>query len=75
MGRPDLGGQAEAWSRHLFRTLQTVIKQLPPATQILPAHWMDWSEARPDLAFAATLDAIVKRNLLTRNQHRSLVQW
>ena len=24
---------------------------------------MDWSEARPDLAFAATLDAIMKRNL------------
>lgn len=69
VGRPDLGGQAEAWSRHLFRTLQTVIKQLPPATQILPAHWMDWSEARPDLAFAATLDAIVKRNLDIFSMH------
>lgn len=69
VGRPDLGGQAEAWSRHLFRTLQTVIKQLPPTTQILPAHWMDWSEARPDLAFAATLDAIVKRNLDIFSMH------
>ncbi len=69
VGRPDLGGQAEEWSRHLFRTLQTVIKQLPPATQILPAHWMDWSEARPDLAFAATLDTIVKRNLDIFSMH------
>jgi hypothetical protein len=40
-----------------------VIKKLPPTTQVLPAHWMDWSEARSDLAFAATLDAIIKRNL------------
>jgi len=69
VGRPDLGGQAEAWSRHLFKTLQNVIKQLPPATQILPAHWMDWSEARPDLAFAASLDAIVKRNLDIFSMH------
>ena len=69
VGRPDLGGQAEEWSRHLFRTLQTVIKQLPPATQILPAHWMDWSETRPDLAFAATLDTIVKRNLDIFSMH------
>lgn len=63
VGRPDLGGQAEAWSKHLFRTLHSVIKPLSPTTQILPAHWMDWSEARPDLAFTATLDAIIKRNL------------
>jgi glyoxylase-like metal-dependent hydrolase (beta-lactamase superfamily II) len=63
IGRPDLGGQAETWSKSLFRTLTDVIRKLPPSTQILPAHWMDWSEARPDLAFAATLDAIMKRNL------------
>lgn len=63
VGRPDLGGQAEAWSKYLFTTLNTVIKNLPPATQVLPAHWMDWSEARPDLAFVATLDAVIKRNL------------
>lgn len=63
VGRPDLGGQAEAWSKHLFHTLTDIIKKLPPTTQVLPAHWMDWSEARPDLAFAATLDAIIKRNL------------
>ena len=30
---------------------------------------MDWSEARPDLAFAATLDAIVKRNLDIFSMH------
>jgi glyoxylase-like metal-dependent hydrolase (beta-lactamase superfamily II) len=63
VGRPDLGGQAEAWSKYLFHTLTDVIRKLPPSTQILPAHWMDWSEARPDLAFAATLDAVMKRNL------------
>jgi glyoxylase-like metal-dependent hydrolase (beta-lactamase superfamily II) len=63
VGRPDLGGQAEAWSKYLFHTLMDVIKKLPPTTQVLPAHWMDWSEARSDLAFAATLDAIIKRNL------------
>jgi glyoxylase-like metal-dependent hydrolase (beta-lactamase superfamily II) len=63
VGRPDLGGQAETWSKYLFNTLNTVIKTLPPTTKILPAHWMDWSEARPDLAFVASLDAVIKRNL------------
>lgn len=63
IGRPDLGGQAEAWSKYLFKTLNDTIKKLPPTIQVLPAHWMDWSEARPDLAFAASLDAIVKRNI------------
>lgn len=63
VGRPDLGGQAKEWSSHLFNSLHQVIKKLPPNTEILPAHWMEWSEARPDLAFAATLDAIIKRNL------------
>lgn len=63
VGRPDLGGQAEEWSKHLFESLNKVIKTLPANTQILPAHWMEWSEARPDLAFVATLDAIIKRNL------------
>lgn len=63
IGRPDLGGQAEAWSKYLFRTLNDTIKKLAPTIQVLPAHWMDWSEARPDLAFAASLDAIIKRNI------------
>ncbi len=63
VGRPDLGGQAREWSGHLFHSLQQVIKNLSPKTQILPAHWMEWSEARPDLAFVASLDAITKRNL------------
>ena len=38
IGRPDLGGQAEAWSKFLFRTLTEVIKKLPASTQILPAN-------------------------------------
>jgi len=54
IGRPDLGGQVEAWSDKLFDTLQR-LKTFNDELIILPAHYMDWSEANEKLAFAATL--------------------
>ncbi|MFT5698829.1 MAG: glyoxylase-like metal-dependent hydrolase (beta-lactamase superfamily II) [Desulforhopalus sp.] len=54
VGRPDLGGQVQAWSDALFDTLQE-LKEYPDTMQILPGHYMDWEEATKDLKFAATL--------------------
>ena len=45
VGRPDLGGQAEAWARALFRTLHRRLAELPDATVILPAHTAGNEEA------------------------------
>ncbi|SDO82531.1 MBL fold metallo-hydrolase [Desulforhopalus singaporensis] len=54
VGRPDLGGQVDAWSDTLFETLQK-IKSFDDNLIVLPAHYMEWNEATKDLTFAATL--------------------
>jgi len=54
VGRPDLGGQVDAWSDTLFETLQK-IKNFSGEMTILPGHYMDWEEANKDLSFVASL--------------------
>ena len=62
MGRPDLGGLAQAWSRMLFQTMTEKIMTLDDAILVLPGHYMDWKEANADLVFAETLGNIKKIN-------------
>jgi len=38
VGRPDLGGEVEAWGRELFRTLRERIAGLGDEVVVLPAH-------------------------------------
>jgi glyoxylase-like metal-dependent hydrolase (beta-lactamase superfamily II) len=62
IGRPDLGGQAEAWSRMLYGTMRNIIIPMDEQTLVLPGHYMDWSEADQRHAFAASLGEIKQRN-------------
>jgi glyoxylase-like metal-dependent hydrolase (beta-lactamase superfamily II) len=62
IGRPDLGGQVEAWAKMLFDTVQSKIKPLDGAVTALPGHYMDWREADEDLIFMASLDKIKADN-------------
>ena len=62
IGRPDLGGMAEAWSGMLFKTMTEILLKLDDHTLILPGHYMEWDEADPNLAFAATMGTIKERN-------------
>ena len=62
IGRPDLGGKAEEWSKLLFATMQDKIIPIEDDTMVLPGHYMDWSEADPRLAFAETLGQIKEKN-------------
>lgn len=55
VGRPDLGGKADAWGRELYRTLTERLAGLPDDVVVLPAHFQERSEARADGVFAATL--------------------
>jgi len=48
IGRPDLGSDVRAWARMLHRTLRNTLSRLPDETLILPAHYSDASEIRPD---------------------------
>lgn len=54
IGRPDLGGQVEAWSDTLFDTLQK-INTYREEIIVLPGHYMSWDEATENLCFKATL--------------------
>ncbi len=62
IGRPDLGGKAEEWSKLLYRTLQNKIATLEDGLVILPGHYMDWKEANPDQVFSDTLGSIKNKN-------------
>jgi len=58
IGRPDLGGMAEAWSKMLFHTMTQVIGPMPEETVVLPGHYVEWAEAGSDLIFAAPLKTV-----------------
>jgi len=62
IGRPDLGGMAEEWSKLLFKTLKTKIADMNDDLLILPGHYLEWSEANPEKVFADPLNSIKNKN-------------
>ncbi len=62
IGRPDLGGKAEEWSKLLYATLKTKIAQLSDDTIVLPGHYIEWSEANAEQMFIDTLGSIKQKN-------------
>jgi glyoxylase-like metal-dependent hydrolase (beta-lactamase superfamily II) len=62
IGRPDLGGMAEDWSRLLYKTLRTKIADMNDDLLILPGHYLEWSEANAEQIFADTLGNIKSKN-------------
>jgi len=62
IGRPDLGGKAEEWSKLLYKTLRTKVADMDDDLFILPGHYLDWSEANPDSVFADTMGNIRAKN-------------
>ncbi len=62
VGRPDLGGKAEEWSISLFETLTKKVQSLDSKINVLPGHYMDWTEANSDLLFSETLGQIIENN-------------
>ncbi|MDB4516518.1 hypothetical protein N9089_02840, partial [Crocinitomicaceae bacterium] len=61
IGRPDLGGKIDEWSRVLFKTIGN-IKSLDEAITVLPGHYINWDEANSELNFARPLKEIKKIN-------------
>ena len=62
IGRPDLGGKAEEWSKLLFDTLTTKLAKLNDDLLILPGHYVEWSEANAQMIFVDTLGSIKNKN-------------
>jgi len=62
IGRPDLGGKAEAWAKLLYGTLKTKIAELSDDLVILPGHYLEWHEANSEQIFIDTLGSIKQKN-------------
>lgn len=62
LGRPDLGGQAGAWGRLLWQSLENARREWPGDVLVLPAHYASETERRADRAVAARFDVIRATN-------------
>jgi glyoxylase-like metal-dependent hydrolase (beta-lactamase superfamily II) len=76
VGRPDLGGQADAWAKLLWRSLERVRGEWSGDLIVLPAHYASEEERRADRAVAARFDVIAATNAAARIQdQRAFLQW
>lgn len=76
VGRPDLGGQAEAWAKLLWQSLERVRREWSGDLLVLPAHYSDEKERRADRAVAARFDVIAATNDAARIQGEAeFLQW
>jgi glyoxylase-like metal-dependent hydrolase (beta-lactamase superfamily II) len=62
IGRPDLGGQAEAWAQDLWTSLARARAEWPGELLVLPAHYAAETERRADRAVGARWDVIAATN-------------
>lgn len=62
VGRPDLGGKVEEWAKVLFNTLKTKIGEMDENLMVMPAHYLDWSEADENYIFIKPLKEIKEKN-------------
>ena len=60
VGRPDLGGKWEDWSRVLYLTLALKFRDLSDQLLVLPAHFTNWRDAGENLLFAEELGYLKK---------------
>ncbi|MBT4555355.1 MAG: MBL fold metallo-hydrolase [Candidatus Marinimicrobia bacterium] len=62
VGRPDLGGKAKEWSAMLYDTLTNKVQALDKNLNVLPGHFMKWTEANDQLLFSEKLENIIDQN-------------
>jgi glyoxylase-like metal-dependent hydrolase (beta-lactamase superfamily II) len=76
VGRPDLGGQAVEWAKHLWDSLERARGTWPGDLMVLPAHYATELERRADRAIAARFDVISATNTAAAIQdERRFLQW
>src|SRR5437763_520288 len=76
VGRPDLGGQRDAWAARLWDSLERVRRTWPGDLLILPAHYASETERRADRSVAARFDVIAATNEAAAIQdRRAFLKW
>lgn len=73
VGRPDLTGQAEDLARALFSSVRERLRQLPPDTMLLPAHWSTTAEIGSDGSVRTTLGEVLAGDLLAGLDEQAFV--
>lgn len=58
IGRPDLAGKTEEWTRDLWASLERARRKWPDGIEVLPAHYASDTERRPDGRVAAAWGAL-----------------
>ena len=62
VGRPDLGGQRDAWAARLWESLERVRSEWPGDLVVLPAHYTGERERRADRTIGARFDVVTQTN-------------
>lgn len=62
IGRPDLGGQAEAGAKAMYQTLTQVLPQLPGQLIVLPSHFSGDGERQENGEVSAMLSDVLADN-------------
>jgi len=76
VGRPDLGGQRDAWAARLWDSLERVRRTWPGDLLVLPAHYASETERRADRSVAARFDVIAATNEAAAIQEkRGFLAW
>jgi len=76
IGRPDLGGQPDAWARLLWQSLERVRREWSGDLLVLPGHYANEEERRADRVVAARFDVIAATNQAARIQDQSgFLDW
>jgi glyoxylase-like metal-dependent hydrolase (beta-lactamase superfamily II) len=76
VGRPDLGGQSDAWTARLWDSLERVRRDWRGDLLVLPAHYASERERRADRIVAARFDVIAATNeALAIPDSRAFLAW
>tara|TARA_S200000501_G_scaffold54907_1_gene44954 strand:+ start:13159 stop:14310 length:1152 start_codon:yes stop_codon:yes gene_type:complete len=62
VGRPDLGGKINEWSKLLHNTLTEKIVALDGSLKLLPGHYMSWDESNDNFIFKKKLADVIELN-------------
>ncbi|HEU4333982.1 MAG TPA: MBL fold metallo-hydrolase [Candidatus Eisenbacteria bacterium] len=76
IGRPDLGGKAEPWTKELWQSLERARREWPAAMRIYPAHYGSDAEREADRSVGRTFGAIQEKNEpLQFKDEASFTEW